>query len=250
VSNTYCLSIGLRSLSLVQFSLSELIYIAKLLIPSLSIEFHFKVTLPFCSVDGIIVPIGWGERGAEGKIKAITYARTHKIPYLGLCYGMQLACVEWARNVLNIKNANTTENDSKTKYPIIHEIPEEERYVRIKSKGVTMRLGGYDCIIKHGTLAYKIYTKYKESFRKIEGSKDILTNERHRHRYEFNNEYRKQFEDSGFVFSGTSPDNFFVEMIELSSKDHPFFLATQAHPEYKSTPLNPHPIFLEYIKTV
>lgn len=200
--------------------------------------------------DGIIVPIGWGERGAEGKIKAISYARTHKIPYLGLCYGMQLACVEWARNVLNLKNANTTENDSKSKYPIIHEIPEEERYVRIKSKGVTMRLGGYDCVIKYGTLAYKIYTKYKESFRKIEGSKDILTNERHRHRYEFNNDFRKQFEDSDFIFSGTSPDNFFVEMIELKEKDHPFFLATQAHPEYKSTPLNPHPIFLEYIKKI
>lgn len=186
-------------------------------------------------VDGIIVPIGWGNRGAEGKIKAIQIAREKKIPYLGLCYGMQLACVEFARNVMGMKNANTTENDPDTKYPIIHQIPEEERYVRIKSKGVSMRLGGFDCLVKPKSLVSKIYSK-KE-----------LISERHRHRFEFNNEYREAFEKEGFIFSGTSPDNFFVEMIELPQTMHPFFVATQAHPEYKSTPLRPHPMFLEFI---
>ncbi|MEI6462102.1 MAG: CTP synthase [bacterium] len=201
-------------------------------------------------VSGIIVPIGWGSRGAEGKIKAIEYARKNNIPYLGLCYGMQLAAVEWGRDVLNLKDANTEENDPKTKNPIIHLIPEKENYVRIKSKGVTMRLGGYDCVIKPGTLAFDIYSKYPEYILKKNTDKTILVNERHRHRFEFNNEYREQFEKSGFVFSGTSPDNFFVEMIELPKKVHPFFFATQAHPEYKSTPLNPHPVFLEFIKTL
>ena len=187
-------------------------------------------------VDGIIVPIGWGARGAEGKIKAIKYARENKVPYLGLCYGMQLACVEFARDVLKLKDANTTENDADTKYPIIHLIPEEEKYVRIKSKGVAMRLGGYDCLVKKGTLTSTIYG----------GAEKV--SERHRHRFEFNNEFREQFEKAGFVFSGTSPDNFFVEMIELPQNVHPFFVATQAHPEYKSTPLKPHPMFVEFIK--
>ncbi len=195
---------------------------------------------------GIIVPIGWGERGVEGKIKAIKYARENKIPYLGLCYGMQLASVEFARNVVGLEKANTVEVDPQTPHPLIHEIPFEEKYQRIKGNGASMRLGAYDCVLKPKTLAYSIYEKHKA----FKDKKAGLISERHRHRYEFNNEYRQQLEEHGFVFSGTSPDNFFVEVIELPQDQHPFFLATQAHPEYKSRPLTPHPIFVEYTKAV
>jgi len=186
-------------------------------------------------VKGIIVPIGWGDRGVEGKIEAIKYARENKIPYLGLCYGMQLACIEWARNVMKLEDANTEEVNKDCKNKIIHSIPEDEKYQKINAKGVSMRIGGFDCVLKDGSIVQKIY-----------GEKTV--NERHRHRYEFNNAYREMFEKSGFVFSGTSPDDFFVEMIELPSDVHPFFVATQSHPEYKSTPLNPHPIFLAFMK--
>lgn len=193
--------------------------------------------------DGIIVPIGWGERGVEGKIKAITYSREHKVPYLGLCYGMQLASIEFAREVVGLKGAHTTEVDPNTPHPIIHDIPFDEKFQRIKGQGASMRLGAYDCILKPKTLAHQIYSKYKE-FK--DAAKNMIS-ERHRHRYEFNNDYRKQLEDKGFVISGTSPDDFFVEMIELPQTMHPFFIATQAHPEYKSRPLHPHPIFIEYL---
>jgi CTP synthase len=195
-------------------------------------------------VDGIIVPIGWGERGVEGKIKAITYARENKIPYLGLCYGMQLASVEYARNVVGLKDAHTTEVAPDSPHPIIHNIPFDEKYQRIKGDGASMRLGAYDCVLKPKTLAHEIYSKH-HAF--IDKSANLIS-ERHRHRYEFNNDYREQLEKAGFVISGTSPDNFFVEMIELPKNKHPFFLATQAHPEYKSRPLNPHPIFVEYLQ--
>ena len=194
--------------------------------------------------DGIIVPIGWGERGVEGKIDAITYARENKIPFLGLCYGMQLASVEFARNVVGLKDAHTSEVRPDTPYPIIHDIPFEEKYQKIKGDGASMRLGAYDCVLKPGSLAHQIYSKH-DGFK---NKKESLISERHRHRYEFNNEYREILEKNGFVISGTSPDNFFVEMIELPQKDHPFFLATQAHPEYKSRPLKPHPIFIEYLR--
>jgi len=186
-------------------------------------------------VKGIVVPIGWGNRGVEGKIEAIKYARENKIPYLGLCYGMQLACVEWAKNVLKLEDANTEEVDENCKNKIIHSIPEDEKYQKINAKGVSMRLGGFDCVLKKGSMVQEIY------------GQDVV-NERHRHRFEFNNAYRKMFEESGFVFSGNSPDNFFVEMIELPKDIHPFFVATQAHPEYKSTPLHPHPMFVEFMK--
>ena len=195
---------------------------------------------------GVIVPIGWGERGVEGKIKAIKYARENKIPYLGLCYGMQLASVEFARNVVGLEKANTVEVDPQTPHPLIHEIPFEKKYQRIKGNGASMRLGAYDCVLKPKTLAYSIYEKHKA----FKDKKLGLISERHRHRYEFNNDYREQLETHGFIFSGTSPDNFFVEMIELPQTEHPFFLATQAHPEYKSRPLTPHPIFVEYTKAV
>jgi CTP synthase len=196
--------------------------------------------------DGIIVPIGWGGRGVEGKIKAIRYAREHKIPYLGLCYGMQLASVEFARHVVGLKNANSTEVNAETPYPIIHDIPFDERYQRIKGDGASMRLGAYDCILKPNTLAHEIYTQHKA----FKDAKKNLISERHRHRYEFNNDYRAQLEEKGFVISGTSPDNFFVEVIELPKSEHPFFIATQAHPEYKSRPLQPHPIFVEFVRAV
>jgi CTP synthase len=196
------------------------------------------------AADGIIVPIGWGERGVEGKIAAIKYARENKVPYLGLCYGMQLASVEYARNVVGLDDANSTEVDPNTPHPIIHDIPFDERYQRIKGEGASMRLGAYDCIVKPKTLAHEIYKKH-DAFK---DKKKNLISERHRHRYEFNNDYRQQLEDAGFVISGTSPDDFFVEIIELPQNKHPFFIATQAHPEYKSRPLNPHPIFVEYLK--
>lgn len=196
--------------------------------------------------DGVIVPIGWGERGVEGKIKAITYARESKTPYLGLCYGMQLASIEFARNVVGLKGANTTEVDPNTKYPIIHDIPFENKYQRIKGQGASMRLGAYDCILKKGTLAYEIYDKHNA----FKEKKQNMISERHRHRFEFNNEYREALEKHGFVVSGASPDNFFVEVIELDRKLHPFFIGTQPHPEYKSKPLSPHPIFVEYVAAV
>lgn len=198
------------------------------------------------AANGVIVPIGWGERGVEGKIKAITYARENKVPYLGLCYGMQLASVEFARYVCNMQGAHTVECDEDTPYPIIHQIPFEEKYQRIKGEGASMRLGAYDCVLKPGSLADDIYAKHKA----FKDTKKHLISERHRHRYEFNNEYRQVLEDKGFVISGTSPDDFFVEMIELPRKQHPFFLATQAHPEYKSRPLAPHPIFVEYLRSM
>ncbi len=196
--------------------------------------------------DGIIVPIGWGERGVEGKIKAITYARQNKVPYLGLCYGMQLASIEFARNVVGLKEANTKEVNLETPHAIIHEIPFEEKYQRIKGDGASMRLGAYDCILKKGSLAHHIYSKHHA----FKDKGQNLISERHRHRYEFNNEYRQPLEEKGFIISGTSPDDFFVEMIELPQDQHPFFIATQAHPEYKSRPLDPHPIFVEYLRAV
>jgi CTP synthase len=185
-------------------------------------------------VQAIIVPIGWGARGTEGKITAIKYARENKIPYLGLCYGLQLAAIEYARNVVGLEGASSTEIDEASKYSIVHDIPFDPKYQRIKGNGVSMRLGGYKCVLKEGTLAHQIY-----------GTTEI--SERHRHRYEFNNDFRKPLEDKEFVISGTSPDNFFVEMIELKKEVHPFFLATQAHPEYKSRPLTPHPVFLAFL---
>ncbi|MBP7774606.1 CTP synthase [Candidatus Woesebacteria bacterium] len=194
--------------------------------------------------DGIIVPIGWGERGVEGKIKAIKYARENKVPYLGLCYGMQLACIEYARTVCGLTDAHTTEVNPDTQHPIIHSIPFDSKYQKIKGEGASMRLGAYDCILKPGSLVDTIYAKHNA----YKDAAAHLISERHRHRFEFNNEYREILEQNGFVISGTSPDNFFVEMIELPQDMHPFFVATQAHPEYKSRPENPHPLFVEYLR--
>lgn len=200
--------------------------------------------------DGIIVPIGWGSRGVEGKIKAIKYVREKKVPYLGLCYGMQLASIEFARNVLGLKDASSEEINPKSKNLIIHSIPFNEKYQKIKGDGTSMRLGTFECKLKKGTLAYNIYSKYLEKKGiNIDKSRDYITiKERHRHRFEFNNAYREALEKEGMVISGTSPDDFFVEFIELPKQMHPFFIATQGHPEYKSKPLDPHPIFVEFIK--
>ena len=185
--------------------------------------------------DGILIPGGFGERGAEGKINVIKYAREKKIPYFGLCYGMQLAVIEYARHVAGLKSANTTEIDAETKYPVIDVMQEQKKNVSTSNLGGTMRLGAYPAWLKKGTLAEKIYQSQKIS-------------ERHRHRYEVNQNFIEILEKAGLVFSGTSPDGKLMEMIELPAKKHPFFLATQFHPEFKSTPLHPHPLFVAFLK--
>ncbi|TCT26365.1 CTP synthase [Melghiribacillus thermohalophilus] len=180
--------------------------------------------------DGILVPGGFGDRGIEGKISAIRYARENKVPFLGICLGMQLASVEFARNVLGLKGAHSSEIDPKTPYPIIDLLPEQKD---IEDMGGTLRLGAYPCQLIDGT-------KTKEAYQE-----DVVY-ERHRHRYEFNNDFREQMEEKGVIFSGTSPDGRLVEIIEL--RDHPWFVASQFHPEFKSRPTNPQPLFREFIR--
>jgi len=179
---------------------------------------------------GILIPGGFGERGIEGKIEAVKYARENKIPYLGLCLGMHCATIEFARNVCDLKDANSTESDANTPHPVICLLEEQKDIV---NKGGTMRLGAQPCRLKTNTIAYKCYGQE-------------LISERHRHRYEFNNKYRDIFTSKGIVFSGFTLDNELVEIIEL--KDHPWFVAVQFHPEFKSKPTNPHPLFKEFIK--
>jgi len=181
-------------------------------------------------VAGILVPGGFGSRGIEGKIKAVQYARENKIPYLGICLGMQTAAIEFARNVCGMKGANSTEFDRHTRFPVIS-LLEEQKHV--KAKGATMRLGIYECVLKKGTKAHSIYRKNK-------------IYERHRHRYEFNNKYMDIMEKKGIIFSGIYPKKDLVEIIELET--HPFFVAVQFHPEFKSKPNRPHPLFREFIK--
>ena len=193
--------------------------------------------------DGIIVPIGWGNRGAEGMITAASYARRKKIPYLGLCYGMQLACVAYARDVLGLKEANTAENNPKAKHQVIHLMPAQKEVMKNRAYGGTMRLGGWEAIVKKGTRAFKAYEKSNEI-----DVKTGLTSERHRHRYEFNDKYATDFEKTGFVISARSVVENLAEIIELPEKEHPFYLGTQGHPEYKSRPNRPHPLFIEFMK--
>jgi CTP synthase len=185
--------------------------------------------------DGVIVPGGFGGRGIEGKIKAIEYLRKNKIPFLGLCYGMQIACVEFARNVCNLKNANTAEIDKNTKYPVIDIMPEQKKNLREKNYGATMRLGAYPAKLKKDTIAYRAYKK-------------SIISERHRHRFEVNPDCIKILEKNGLIFSGTSPDERLMEIVELPKSKHPFFVASQFHPEFKSRPLSPHPLFREFVK--
>ena len=181
---------------------------------------------------GILVPGGFGERGIEGKILAAQYAREHNLPYLGLCLGMQIATIEFARNVLGLAGAHSTEFDEATPHPVIAILDEQKNVVR---KGGTMRLGSQPCQLASGTRAAHLYGAF-------------LIQERHRHRYEFNNDYREQFEKAGFVFSGTSPDGKLVEIIELPN--HPFYMASQFHPEFQSKPNRPHPLFKGFIAAV
>jgi CTP synthase len=197
--------------------------------------------------DAILVPQGWGSRGTEGKLETVKYARENKIPYLGLCFGMQMAVIEFARDKAGLKGANSTEADPKTKYPVVHVMPEQKKYLAQHQYGGTIRLGSWQCKVKPGTLLEKAYKKDGSYPNEI---KDQIIEERHRHRYEFNNEYREMLEKNGLIISGTSPDGKLVEAIELSNKDHPFFMATQFHPEYKSRPLSPHPIFVAYLEAL
>ncbi len=197
-------------------------------------------------VNGIIVPIGWGPRGVEGKIAAVNYARVNKVPYLGLCYGMQLAVVEYARNVLGLKGAHTLECDANTQYPVIHMISGQEEILKRRAYGGTMRLGRWMCQVKEGTIVDGCYTKYHA----YEDEAKRIVGERHRHRYEFNDAFAKQFENGGLIVAGRSIVEHLAEIIELPKSVHPFFVGTQYHPEYRSRPLSPHPIFLEYIASL
>lgn len=197
-------------------------------------------------VDGIIVPIGWGPRGVEGKIRAIQYARENKIPYLGLCYGMQLAVVEYARNVLGLKGAHTVECDADTAHPVIHMISGQEDILKRRAYGGTMRLGRWDCKVTEGTRADEVYKKYGG----YDDPEKRIVGERHRHRYEFNDAYAEQLTKAGLVLAGRSVVENLVEIIELPKDRHPFFLGTQYHPEYRSRPLSPHPLFREYVRAV
>lgn len=184
----------------------------------------------FKNSKGILVPGGFGTRGTNGKIKAINYARTNKIPFLGICLGMQLAVIEFAQNVLKLEDATSTEFDSMCKNPVIDLMADQKA---VSNMGGTLRLGNYECTLVPNTLASKIYKTDK-----------IL--ERHRHRYEFNNKYKEQLEEKGMIFSGINEANNLVEIIEL--KDHPHFIASQFHPEFKSRPTRPHPLFDSFIK--
>jgi CTP synthase len=181
-------------------------------------------------VDGILVPGGFGERGTEGKIAAIQYAREQRVPFFGICLGMQLATIEFARHVAQLPDANSTELNPKTPYPVVDLLPEQRK---VRDKGATMRLGAYPCTLVKGTRAAEAY-----------GSLEI--SERHRHRYELNNDFRPQLQNHGLVLSGLSPDGQLVEIVEI--KEHPYFVACQFHPEFKSRPFEPHPLFSRFIR--
>ena len=183
----------------------------------------------FREVDGILVPGGFGSRGIEGKILACNYARTHKIPYLGICLGMQIAIIEFARNVLGLEGANSAEINPDTRYPVIDILPEKKNLTDL---GGTLRLGKYPCVLNPESKSYELY-----------GADEIW--ERHRHRYEVNNDYREALLSHGMIFAGTSPNNHIVEMIEIP--DHPWFVAGQFHPEFKSRPNKPHPLFRGFV---
>ncbi|MCD6094435.1 CTP synthase [bacterium] len=186
-------------------------------------------------LNGIIVPGGFGRRGIEGKIRVIQFCREHKIPFLGLCLGMQLAVIEFARNICGLKKADSTEFDPKTKFPVIDLMEEQKKNIKEKRYGGTMRLGAYRCVIKPNTISFQAY-KTPEVF------------ERHRHRYELNNRFRKDLEEKGMIIAGVNPEMDLVEIIELPLSQHPFFVGTQFHPEFKSRPLRAHPLFKEFIR--
>lgn len=193
--------------------------------------------------DGIIVPIGWGERGSEGMITAANYAREQKIPYLGLCYGMQLACVAFARHVIGWQDATTEENNTSSAHPVIHIIPSQKELMARRAYGGTMRLGGWEAMIQKDSRAYEIYKKYGALL-----NDEGLSSERHRHRFEFNDEFTKEFEEKGLRISARSVVEKLAEIIELPTDVHPFYMGTQGHPEYKSRPLAPHPLFIAFVE--
>jgi len=190
--------------------------------------------------NGIIVPGGFGSRGIEGKLNAIKFIRENNIPYLGLCYGMQLATIEYSRNVLGIKDATTEEINPESSNCVIHIMDEQKEKIAKGDFGGTMRLGAYPCVLDKNSISYKAYTF-------LSGEQNGLISERHRHRYEFNNKYREQLESAGLKIVGTSPDNKLVEIVEIPKNK--FFVGVQFHPELKSRPLNPHPLFVEFIKS-
>jgi len=194
-----------------------------------------KLVKELADFDGVIVPGGFGENGIEGKMAAIKFVRENKIPYLGLCYGMQLMTIEYARNVLGLKGAQTAEINPDAQYCVIDMMPDQKEKIARGEFGGTMRLGEYPCFLRRDTIAEKAYGT-------------SLISERHRHRYEVNPEYIAQLEDAGLIFSGTSKDKRLMEIAELPKKDHPFMLGTQFHPEFKARPLAPHPLFTAFVK--
>lgn len=198
-------------------------------------ESHPSKVKELSQYDAVIVPGGFGTRGIEGIILAIKYCRENKVPFLGICYGLQLAVVEFARTKLKLKDANTVEIDSETKNPVVHVMEDQVEKLRNQDMGGSMRLGAYAAHLKKGSLARKLY------------GEEVIT-ERHRHRYEVNNAYVAQLEEAGLQFSGTSPKGDLMEIIELDRDDHPYFIATQFHPEFLSRPLSPHPVFLGLAK--
>ncbi len=197
---------------------------------------HGKDVESLAEYDGILVPGGFGETGIEGKLKAIQYAREQKIPYFGICYGMQLMVIEYARNVLGLADAHTTEINPETPHPIVAIMDEQKKHMAERHYGGTMRLGSYVEQVKKGTIAHEAY-------------KADTVEERHRHRYEINPEYVQKMEEAGMVFSATSPDGVLMEVAELPRAAHPFMLGTQAHPELQARPLAPHPLFTAFVES-
>jgi CTP synthase len=189
-----------------------------------------EISKHFSGIHGVLIPGGFGERGVEGKIRAIAYARKNKIPFFGICLGMQLAAIEYARNVCALKGANSSEFAAGAEHPVIEFLPGQES---ITLKGGTMRLGAYRCVLESGTHAHHAY-----------GVEEI--SERHRHRYEFNPAYEKALTEQGLIISGRNPESGLVEIIE--APDHPWFLGCQFHPEFKSRPMDAHPIFRDFIR--
>jgi len=202
----------------------------------------------FVNIDGLIVPQGWGSRGVEGKIRAVQYAREKSLPYLGLCFGMQMAVIEFARNICGLKGANSQESDPKAPHLVVHVMPEQEKYLAKRQYGGTIRLGQWPTQFKSQSASQRIKIKdYYDQFKQFDSEyyDGKIALERHRHRYEVNNEYRETLEKNGMIISGTSPDGQLVEAIELPN--HPFFVGTQYHPELQSRPLTPHPLFLGFL---
>jgi CTP synthase len=196
-------------------------------------ETHPAALRELASFDGILIPGGFGARGIEGKIAAIEYVRTHNIPFLGLCYGLQCAVIECARNLAHLPKAHTTEIDPKTPHPVVHILAGQEKNVEGGTMGGTLRLGAYPCVIEKGSVAHHAY-------------KALTVSERHRHRFEVNSAYHDTLRKAGLRLSGLSPDGTLVEIVELPK--HPFFVGVQFHPEFQSSPMDPHPLFRAFAK--